>query len=155
MKVHNFKRQRGSVLLVSLFILTVLLMLGASAMTGSMGELRVSGITKRTMDGFQKAEAGANGTFALVGTPDNPFDGTSKSDVFASISGTNPISNVDNTKVRSDIVQSGVSCVRNRNGFSANKIACDYYEVVSSHAELNTGIESTVKQGVRKEVIAY
>jgi len=150
------RRERGSVLLIALFILTLLLMIGASALSGSMVELRVSGITKRTMDGFQKAEAGVGGTLALVGTADDPFTGASKPDVFGELKAVgNPVADVSDIAVSSEIAHAGVSCVRNPSGFSANKVACDYYEVSSVHQEPNTGIATQVVYGVRKEVIAY
>lgn len=142
-------------LLVAMFILTLLLMIGASALSGSMVELRVSGIAKRSMDGFQKAEAGISGTLALVNTENDPFNGASKPAVFADVTVGNPVADVSDITVSSAITQTGVSCIRNPNGFSANKVACDYYEITSLHKEPNTGIATQVVQGVRKEVIAY
>lgn len=150
----NRRSQRGSVLLVAMFILTLLLMIGASALSGSMVELRVSGITKRSIDGFQKAEAGISGTFALIGTPDDPFeDGKSTDNVFAGVQDS-PIANVNDVTVTSELTQSEVSCIRNRKGFTASKVVCDYYELRSVHNEPNTNIETQVVQGLRKEVLA-
>ena len=152
MKIRN--RQRGSVLLVAMFILTLLLMIGASALSGSMVELRVSGITKRSMDGFQKAEAGISGTAALVRTSDSPFEGRSKSDVFANLQGSNPVANVSDIRVSSELIHASVPCARNPKASSQSTMVCDYYEVRSVHTEPNTSIQTLVVQGVRKEINA-
>lgn len=154
MKIRN---QRGSALFVALIVITLLLLLGASTLSGSMVELKLSGVTKRNMDGFQKSEAGVNAVMSLVDQPEDPFTGVSNSDPFQSfLADAHPLREVTGGTMDVDttLIQGISACSRKINASSNSKIACEYYDVQSTHREANTSINTTVIQGVRKEIIS-
>lgn len=150
-------KQRGSALFIALIVITLLLLLGASTLSGSMVELRLSGVTKRNMDGFQKSEAGINAIMSLVKPPDGPFNGLDNTDPFKDIVAANqPLRDIKGgtVKAKINIIQELSACTHKNEGSSNNIIECEYYEIESTHSEINTGIDTTVIQGVRKEVQA-
>lgn len=150
-------RQRGSALFIALIVITLLLLLGASTLSGSMVELRLSGVTKRNMDGFQKSEAGVNAVMSLANTSNEPFKGVDNTDPFNNFDATNhPLRDIQGgtVGVQANLVQDISACSRKINASSTNKVSCEYYEIESTHSENNTGINTTVIQGVRKEVIS-
>lgn len=150
-------KQRGSALFIALIVITLLLLLGASTLSGSMVELRLSGVTKRNMDGFQKSEAGVNAIMSLVRTPDEPFNGIDNTDPFNNIVASNqPLREIKGGTVTAQVnlIQELSACTRKNEGSSNNIIGCEYYEIESTHSESNTGIDTTVILGVRKEVKA-
>lgn len=153
----KIKNQRGSALFVALIVITLLLLLGASTLSGSMVELKLSGVTKRNMDGFQKSEAGVNAVMSLVDQPTDPFTGVDNSDPFQSFSPTtHPLRDITGgtISVETKVIQGISACSRKINASSNSKVACEYYDVQSTHQEANTSINTTVIQGVRKEVIS-
>lgn len=109
------------------------------------------------MEGFQKSEAGVNAIMSLVNSADEPFKGIDNSAPFQNIAAANqPLREISGGTVQAKVklVQDNTSCTRKNAGSSEDIIGCEYYEIESTHSEANTGIDTTVIQGVRKEIRA-
>ena len=150
------KSQQGAVLFVSLIILALITMLGVSTLSGGMTELKIAKNNDQMHESVQNADAGVGGTMSLINTADDPFDGVSHADTFAGIAAEDhPLKNLATVAVSSVFVRRAGVCSRSQSGFSNGKVECEYYEVVSQDAQANVGVVTTVRQGVRREVIGY
>jgi Tfp pilus assembly protein PilX len=149
------KSQAGSALFVSLIILALLAILGTSTMTGSITGLRIANNTSQVVESFQNAEAGVNATMSLVGTTNDPFNGSDSSDPFSNISvSESPLYGIGDVSVSTALVEEAGTCARSQQGWSNNQINCEYYRVDSVHSASGTGVATSVHQGVRRQVIA-
>jgi len=161
MKSINIKKgfrkfQQGSSLFISLVILGLLSIIGATSLNSSMVELRAAGNVNKSMASFQKSDAGINATMSLVGSAQDPFGGNDVADPFAGFAADeHPLLYVSDVTVFTMIEQAESACTRNRNGSSASKIACEYYEVTSTHSTANSGVAATTRQGIRRQIIAF
>jgi len=138
------KHQQGSTLVVAILFLLILTVISVFAATSSSLELKMAGNMQDSYASFQEAEAGATATLALVGTPADPFDGvTITQDPFASFSNapaTHPLANISggsgSVTVNLTLSTSTASCPRITEGYSADLLTCDYYDIQSNHREL-------------------
>lgn len=148
--------QKGAVLFVSLIILALITILGVSTLSGGMTELKIAKNNDQMLESVQNADAGVGGAMSLVNTANDPFDGVGHDDVFAGIADEDhPLKNVSTVAVSSDFVRRAGVCSRSQSGFSNGKVECEYYEVVSQDTQASVGVATTVRQGVRREVIGY
>ena len=156
----NFKTQRGSTLFITLIMLVLLMITGSTTMVASVTDLRVAGNTRDSIDAFQKAEAGINAVNSLIGTANDPLDGTASNpnpfSVFDGIDNpvlANPLLNVTNVAVSTILDRGPLGCVRGENASSRGKIDCEYYTARSVHLA-NSGSSAIVAQGTQREIIA-
>lgn len=152
----NFStNQRGSTLFVTLVVLALLMILGTSTITSSIVDVRIAGNTKETFASFQKADAGINAVVSLIGTANDPFDGTSHANPFVDFDADeSPIKDITGLTVSTTLTQSAGACGRSEVATSASKVACEYYEIDSAHASATSGANNAVVQGMRRQVIA-
>ncbi len=151
------QKQNGSALFVSLIMLALLMILGASTLTTSMVDLKIASNTRQSMDSLQKADAGISGTVSLIGTADDPFDGTSNPNPFAGLANAvDPLQPIENeVAVFTTLVSPEGPCARSTRGNSSGKVSCEYYQINSTHTALNNaGVSATILQGIRREIIA-
>lgn len=150
------KYQRGSSLFISLVILGLLSIIGATSLNSSMVELRAAGNVNKSMASFQKSDAGINATMSLVGSARDPFAGNDVADPFAIFTADeHPLLYVSDVSVSTTIEQAVSACTRSQNGSSASKVACEYYEITSTHSTANSGVAATTRQGIRRQIIAF
>jgi hypothetical protein len=91
---------------------------------------------------------------ALVGTTENPFNGSSVGDPFTSFAAANkPLKNIASVGVDVSLQQAAGTCPRSEQASSTAFVSCEYYEVRSQHATAGTAT-ATVRQGVSREVIS-
>lgn len=156
MHSSTLQHQRGATLFVSLIVLVLLTILGVTTLNSSIMGLRVAGNTQARMDALQKADAGISATMSLSNSPtDNPFNGTSSANPFAGIStALNPLKDIDNVTVSSQLIHAETACARSERGSSSSTLACEYYEVTSSYDVPTTGVAAEVRQGVQRQIIA-
>ncbi len=155
-KIEFKKHQGGSSLFISLVILGLLSIIGATSLNSSMVELRAAGNVNKSMASFQKSDAGINAVMSLVGSAEDPFSGNDVADPFAGFAANeHPLLHVSDVAVSTTIEQAESACTRNRNGSSASKVACEYYEVTSTHSTANSGVSATTRQGIRRQIIAF
>ncbi len=148
-------QQRGAVLFVSLIILALITMLGTQTLSTGMNELKLANNTDIMMESVQNADAGVGATMSLINTANDPFNGTDNNDPFANFSNADhPLKNLSNVAVATSLTRSAGVCSRKVNASSSNTVACEYYEVLSRDIQANTGVTTTVRQGVSREVIA-
>jgi len=152
------KKQSGAALLVSLIMLALLMVFGTSMLTSSMIDLKISGNTEVSMDSLQKADAGINGTISLIGTANDPFlNSNDNPDPYLGIAdANNPLNVIKNeVAVFTTLMAPAQTCGHVRNASSSSTLECEFYEINSTHtAPNNVGVSKTVRQGIRKEVIA-
>ena len=172
MRSQSIKNQQGVALVIGLLMLTILTLIGLSAMETSQFELKMAGNTQDFYNSFQKADAGvfAIMSFSRVsGLPDanKPFDGNDNLTPFAGLNkATNPkhpLSEInDNTidgngdaDVVVDVVlkATGLPCPRAEVATSADLIECEFYQVESEHTDTQTSARTHLFQGVSKELI--
>jgi len=150
------KYQSGSSLFISLVILGLLSIIGATSLNSSMVELRAAGNVNKSMASFQKSDAGINAAMSLVGEAQDPFGGNDVADPFASFSeDDHPLRYVSDVAVSTTIEQAVSACTRNQSASSASKVACEYYEIESTHSTVNSGVSATTRQGIRRQIIAF
>ena len=148
--------QRGASLFVSLIILALLTILATTTLSGSMSELKIARNNQQTIDSLQKTDAGIDATMSLVNTDYHPFNGADNANPFANVaSADNPLSNISDVTVAITLQQTAAPCPRIENASSANQIACEYYEIRSQYAPVNSGITTTLREGVRRQIIAH
>ncbi|VAW88332.1 hypothetical protein MNBD_GAMMA16-680 [hydrothermal vent metagenome] len=156
MKTGLKKYHEGSSLFISLVILGLLSIIGATSLNSSMVELRAAGNVNKSMASFQKSDAGINAAMSLVGEAQDPFNSNDVADPFTSFSADDhPLRYVSDVSVSTTIQQAASACTRNKNGSSANKVACEYYEIQSTHNTVNSGVSATTRQGIRRQIIAF
>ena len=166
--------QSGSALLVALIFLGVLTMLGVSVALTSTTQLKISANSEETNRTFHSTNAGANLLLSktvvsgeLEGDErhnDILLDAKSQSGLEQNASG----SFLDDVyskafagefydrQVNVSIEQKakGTTCPRSENGSSANKIACDYFDISSIYQhEINPDYKPSVKIGIYREMI--
>ena len=153
----NYKKsQSGAVLFVSLIILALITILGVNTLSGGMTELKIAKNNDQIHESVQNADAGVGGAMSLVNTANDPFNGLSHVDAFEGVPPEDhPLKNLASVSVSSDFIRRAGVCSRSQSGFSNGKVECEYYEVVSQDAQANVGVVTTVRQGVRREVIGY
>ncbi len=150
------KYQRGSSLFISLVILGLLSIIGATSLNSSMVELRAAGNVNKSMASFQKSDAGIHAAMSLVGEAQDPFSGNDVADPFAGFTADDhPLKYVSDVSVSTTIEQAVSACTRNKNGSSASKVACEYYEITSTDSTVNSGVSATTRQGIRRQIIAF
>lgn len=138
------KQQRGIVLVVAILFLLILTMISVFSASNSALELKMSGNMQDSHRSFQAAEAGALATLALAGTIADPFDGVSTNqdpfDDWANSPELHPLKNLstDNTKVKVNmtLTSSATICPRRQSNFSIGLLSCDYYDIKSSHFDV-------------------
>jgi len=135
--------QKGVTLVVSILFLLILTIISVFAATNSSLELKMAGNMQDAMASFQSAEAGAIATLNLSGSSADPFDGsTLTQDPFADWDAetTHPLANVSGGATAVDVnmtlTTAATSCPRQVEGFSADLLACDHYDIQSVHAEV-------------------
>ena len=151
--------QRGVALAVALILLTILTLISIyAASTGSL-ELRMARNMQDSLDSFQAAEAGLAAVLGLVNTGADPFDGNDDLNPLGAVV-PNPLSKLNDGAASIDTnvlnLLRDSECPRNKKGFSAGIIKCDYYRVESIHATPGAPVpeaRSKVDQGVAKSVI--
>ncbi|MES9884068.1 MAG: PilX N-terminal domain-containing pilus assembly protein [Sedimenticola sp.] len=151
LNAHN-KLEKGSVLITSLLLLTVLTIIGLAGTSSSIFELRMAGNTQSFYDSFQNADAGITAAMSQEG--DN-FDGSDKSNIFSS-GGTNTLKAYITSTVNVDRLfpTLNLACPRESGGSSVGFLECEYYRVESEHDDTATGARTLIFQGVAKEILA-
>ena len=121
-----------------------------------MSELKIARNNQQTIDSLQKTDAGIDATMSLVNTVNHPFNSADNANPFANVaSADNPLSNISDVTVAITLQQTAAPCPRIENASSANQIACEYYEIRSQYAPVNSGITTTLREGVRRQIIAH
>lgn len=146
-----YRRERGVVMVVSLLLLAILSLIGVSAMSTSIFELRIAGNVQSLYDSFQSADAGVAATMAGSGS----FDGGDQTDLF--YGGTaGSIEDYIVAEVNVERILPGVelSCPRGPGSSSITLIGCEYYLVDSEHENAATGARTKVFQGAVREILA-
>ncbi|THB70741.1 MAG: hypothetical protein D6B28_08695 [Gammaproteobacteria bacterium] len=166
--------QSGSALLVALIFLGVLTMLGVSVALTTTTQLKISANSEETNRTFHSTNAGANlllsktviggelegderGDDVLLGAKSQSGAEHSASNSFLSdVYSKTYTGEVYDRKVNVSIEQKakGTTCPRVENGSSANKIACDYFDISSTYQhEVNPDYKPSVKIGIYREMI--
>jgi len=137
-------KQQGVTLVIAILFLLILTILSVFAATSSSLELKMAGNMQDSSASFQSAEAGAVATLALSGTAADPFDGSTETqdpfDDFAGTPSTHPLANVSggsaSITVNLTLTTVATVCPRSVEGFSADLLACDHYDIQSNHDEV-------------------
>ncbi len=157
MKQLTLRRtQQGVTLVVAILFLLILTILSVFAATNSSLEFKMAGNMQDSYASFQSAEAGAIGTLALSDTANDPFDGLSTEDPvhpndtdaepgwdpfvsWADTANDHPLRGVSGTpaavNVTLHLTTAATNCPRAVEGFSADLLACDHYDIESRHSE--------------------
>lgn len=149
-------KQRGATLFISLVLLAVLTMLGTATVKSGLVETKVASNTNQMVDGFHKAESGANAALSLArSSSTNPFNGPVNNAPFAGLSASsNPLANISNVNVAITRTNSMRDCSRRQAPSSNMLIKCEFYEINSTHAQANNGNRVVIREGVSRDVIA-
>ena len=150
------KKQQGITLVVAILFLLILTIISVFAATNSSLELKMAGNMQDSFTSFQSAEAGAKAVLGLANTPNDPFDGFTTEDpvhpndtdtepgwdpffVWADDAADHPLADVTgspaNIDVTLNLTTQGTTCPRSTDGFSADILACDHYDIGSIHDE--------------------
>ena len=147
-------RERGAALFVSLIMLALLMVIGATSIDSGVVDARIISNGKLVIDSFQKADAGIGGTISLIGTPSDPFDGEDHTDVLGSADPTmGPVLSISGLSVNTTLTRKAGSCGHSERASSNRQIGCEFYEITSQHSDASLGVSSTIVQGMRREVI--
>ena len=145
MKQSNLRtKQQGVTLVVAILFLLILTIISVLAASNSSLELKMAGNMQDSYSSFQSAEAGAIAALALAGTAADPFDGSTEiQDPFDDFAGTpadHPLVNVSggsaSVTVSMELTTRATACPRSVEGFSADLLACDHYDIQSNHDEV-------------------
>jgi len=149
-------KQQGITLVVAILFLLVLTIISVFAATNSSLELKMAGNMQDSFTSFQTAEAGAKAALGLANSDNDPFDGLPTDDPlhpndtdlnpgwdpfvsWADTDADHPLANVTGSPSTVDVTLNlttkGTSCPRSVNGFSADILACDHYDIASIHNE--------------------
>ena len=172
MQSQYIKKQQGAALIIGLLVLTILTIIGLSAMETSQFELKMAGNTQDFYNSFQQADAGvfAIMSFSRVsGLPDDnkPFDGDDNSAPFTGLNNASdpphPLWEVNHKRVDSNgdgdvevdvvLAATGLPCPRAAVATSVDLIECEFYQVESEHTDVQTSARTHLFQGVSKELI--
>ena len=151
------RTQQGITLVVAILFLLILTILSVFAATNSSLELKMAGNMQDAYASFQSAEAGAIATLALSDTTADPFDGLptetplhpNDTDTvpgwnpfigWADDADDHPLKGVSGSPAALDVTlnmtTSATACPRAVEGFSADLLACDHYDIESLHSEV-------------------
>jgi len=154
----NRAGQRGVALVVSLVFLLVITIISVVAATNSKVGLTMTSNMQDAYESFQAAEAGVLAAIATSGTADDVFvGGDIEPDVFDHLGDTEgPLGHLNDgsTKVEVDVLRTRFegSCPRVLEGFSVDKISCDYYRIDAEHLVERKAF-TRVSQGVIRTTI--
>lgn len=154
--------QRGVALVVALLFLLVVTVISITAMVNSNRGLQMVGNQQDATASFQTAESGAYALMSLAGTAEDPFrrEDIVDQDPFANVADeAHPLRQLpgqgSDVDVDVRLVAPARTCPRTAGESGGNSVGvldCDYYRVVSEHAEPGHA-RSRVELGVVKTVI--
>ena len=159
--MKNPARQSGVVLVTGLLFLLVVTIIAVTAANNSTLGLKMSASMQDSYRSFQSAEAGLYAVLGLAGTAQDPFR---RQDVVAE-----PFQEVTNHPLRNQVgypndlsvdvdvflISADRACKRpptSSSGSSVSVFDCDYYRIVSEHAEPGRA-RTKVQLGIVKTVI--
>lgn len=155
-------QQKGTALLVTLVVLLALSIVGASALSSSAVDLKVSRNVSDIIKSNQQADAGIDLVMSLAGENNDPFiESEDVNSPFENISNSrleklNDLNGTPTVEVSTAYnVLGNSSCGRSDKGNSIRMIRCEHYLVTSAVTfDGNDPASPTVVfQGVRREII--
>ncbi len=168
MKKYNCL-QKGSALLVALIFLGVLTMLGVSVALTSTTQLKISANSEETNRTFHSTNAGANLLLSqtilggergedvlLEAKSQSGVENSASSSYLSGVFSKTYTDQIYDRQLTVSIKQKakGTTCPRIEKGSSAQKIACDYFEISSTYQhEINPDYKPSVKIGIYREMV--
>ena len=151
MHYRAYKREKGTVLLVSLLLLLILSMIGIQGMSTGIFGLRMAGNVQSIYDSFQLSDAGRAAAKADAAS----FNGGDQLDIFSGgDSGTTSdyiVAEVNVVRLLPDVE---LECPRSPAASSITFVGCEYYTIDSEHEDAASGARTHVFEGVSKQILA-